>query len=218
MIDIVFPDQNEEEFISMAEKLGYDSMCFFYKELKPAYIKHIEHLQKGTKVRLFTASSISKKLRPDILIIKTTDPRQWLEGRKADLVFGMESNKDKDTITQKRSGLNHVLCSIAKQKDKIIGFDFGAILLAKGRRRSVLLGRTMQNIKLCRKYKVETAIASFAHEPLRMRNPVDLRAFFSMLGMGDKETKESLSSAEKSIMLNTRKKNKEYISEGVERI
>ena len=30
MIDIVIPNKNEEEFILMAEKLGYSGLCFLY--------------------------------------------------------------------------------------------------------------------------------------------------------------------------------------------
>ena len=30
MMDIVVPDNNEEEFIAMAEKLGYKALCFLY--------------------------------------------------------------------------------------------------------------------------------------------------------------------------------------------
>lgn len=218
MIDIVFPEQNEEEFISMAEKLGYDSLCFFYRELKPAYMAHIEHLQEKTGIRLYTASSDVRKIRPDIIITRTSDPRQWLEGRKTDMVYGMESSKEKDTIVQKRSGLNHILCSIAKQKDKIICFDFGTILHSSGSRRAVLIGRTKQNIRLCRKYKVNTAIASFAHDPLDMRNPADIKAFFSMLGMEGKDIKNSLLSAESRIKLNIRKRNREFMHKDMQRI
>lgn len=31
MLDIVFPKNNEEEFIDMAKKLGYLSLCFVYE-------------------------------------------------------------------------------------------------------------------------------------------------------------------------------------------
>ena len=30
MIDIVIPNNNEEEFIVIAEKLGYNGLCFLY--------------------------------------------------------------------------------------------------------------------------------------------------------------------------------------------
>lgn len=208
MIDIVFPEQNEEEFVKMAERLGYTSLCFFYKEMKQVYKTHIEHLQAKTKIRLYTASSESRQIRPDIIMMKATDPRQFLEMRNIDMVFGMENTNERDSIIQKKSGLNHILCSIAKEKDKMIGFDFGQLISSSGHRRAVLTGRMMQNIRLCRKYKVKTAIASFAHSPLKMRNRYDVAALFSMLGMGDKEIKDSFSSAKERIKLNLSKRNR----------
>ena len=30
MLDIVFPQNNEKEFIKVAKKLDYDSLCFVY--------------------------------------------------------------------------------------------------------------------------------------------------------------------------------------------
>lgn len=218
MIDIVFPEQNEEKFIEMAERLGYASLCFFYKELKPAYKTHIEHLQKKTKIRLYTASSISKNINPDIIVVKTADARQWLENRKTDLVYGVESSSERDSITQTKSGLNHILCSIAKEKGKIIGFDFSSILQAAGNKRTVIIARIMQNIRLCRKYRVETAIASFAHSPMHMRNPYDLKALFSFLGMDGAGINQSFFSAEDRIKLSMKKRGKGYIGEGIERI
>ncbi|MCX6707217.1 MAG: hypothetical protein NT001_03690, partial [Candidatus Woesearchaeota archaeon] len=97
-------------------------------------------------------------------------------------------------------------CAIADEKDKMIGFDFGQIISSSGHRRAVLLGRMMQNIRLCRKYKVKTAIASFANRPLNMRNRYDVSALFSMLGMGDKEIKDSFSSVEDKIISNRKRK------------
>ena len=44
MIDIVFPEKNESKFISMAEKLGYSSLCFIYdykknlKKINPSLV------------------------------------------------------------------------------------------------------------------------------------------------------------------------------------
>ncbi len=199
MIDIVIPEQNEREFIAMAEKLGYDSLCFYYRQLKPAYLKHLETLAAGTRLKLCTAAPQAKKTRPDIVIVKTTDPRQWIESRKADIVYGMEQSRERDTIKQKKSGLNQVLCSLARKKGRMIGLDFASIAKAEGQKRVVLLGRMIQNIWLCRKYKAETCIASFAHDPMDMRNPKDIMALFQMLGMEAGDAKESLERAGRRI-------------------
>ena len=139
-------------------------------------------------------------------MIRTHDPRQFLETRNIDMVFGMESTSERDSIIQKKSGLNHILCAIASEKEKMIGFDFSQLISSSGHRKAVLLGRMMQNIRLCRKYKVKTAIASFASKPLKMRNRYDVSALFSMLSMGDKEIKDSFSSVEDRIISDKKRK------------
>jgi RNase P/RNase MRP subunit p30 len=50
----------------------------------------------------------------------------------------------------------------------------------------------MQNISLCQKYKVRTAIGSFAEYPFHLRAPHDIISLFIMLGMDTKKIKESL--------------------------
>ena len=40
----------------------------------------------------------------------------------------------------------------------------------------------MQNIDLCRKYKVKMLIASFAKDPSGMKSPHDLISLFKVLG------------------------------------
>ena len=52
-----------------------------------------------------------------------------------------------------------------------------------GEKKDILIGRMIQNIKLCKKFKVKTAIASFASSPYGMRSPHDISSFFRILGM-----------------------------------
>jgi len=135
-----------------------------------------------------------------------------------DVVYGLENSKERDKINQRNSGLNQVLCNIAKEKNKVICFDFSMLLNSKGSRRSVLIGRFMQNIRLCRKYKVKTAIASFADSPLKMRNPIDIIALFTKLGMGEGDVRKSLNTLEEIAEINAKKRKGELIAEGIEKI
>jgi len=50
-----------------------------------------------------------------------------------------------------------------------IGFSMYSILSAGPQKRAIVMGRIMQNIKLCRKFKVKMKIASFAKSPGGMR-------------------------------------------------
>ena len=188
MIDIVMPCNNEEEFIVIAEKLGYNAICFLYD------IRGYQTKQKKIetkKIKLYTgiladSRSInklrnkSKNEKVFVAVRSSNNDREIMEKPKADMVFSFEESPKMDFIHQRASGLNHILCKIAKKNNIIIGFSLSSILNSKNKQ--VILGRIMQNIKLCRKFRVKTAIASFAQKPFEMRGAHDLRSLFEILG------------------------------------
>ncbi len=179
MIDIVFPNKNEEEFIQMAQTLGIGGLIFAYKNKNEFY-------EKKTDIPTINAffiepKNISKAKQLGAPSICTAS-REAIE-RGATIVFGFELLEEKEHTHHRKSGLNQVLCKIATDKKTAIGFSFSTILNSTGQKRAQLLGRTMQNITFCQKYKTPMKIASFATNPYEMRAPADLAAFFTQLGM-----------------------------------
>ncbi len=171
MIDIVFPKENEKEFIMIAEKLGHSGLIFVYD--KP---KDILQLQTGTKIKLF--STTAKK------IIQTRgDARPLFEKTKNAIIYGLE-NQEKDFTKLRNSGLNEVICEIAKKNNLTIGLSISSILDPK--RKSIILGRMMQNVMLCKKKKVQIIIASLTDNPWQMRSQIDLLALAKELGLEGK--------------------------------
>lgn len=111
--------------------------------------------------------------------------------RKGPLVlYGFENEPRKDGTHQRHSGLNEVLCKLAKEKGKILAFDFNALLTARDR--SVVLGRMMQNARLIRKYKNDFIIASFAKKEYELRAKKDYIAFLEELGFDGKQGKKAV--------------------------
>jgi RNase P/RNase MRP subunit p30 len=193
MIDIVFPEKNEQEFFEMAKKLGYTGLVLVYPSLAAA--KNAPKAPAGLSVRTAVLAEPAKafQLRSQgiLTFVRCSEQdRAVLERGSADALFGAESTMPKDYMHQRGSGLNHVMCELAKKNKVAIGFSFSDILSSI--QRSQLLGRISQNIVLCRKYKVRTVIASFAKDPWKMRSPHDIQAFFTVLGMNQKESKQSL--------------------------
>jgi len=223
MIDLVFPDGNELKFIEMAERLNYNSLCFVYdlkKNLKTVKERILE-AQKKTKIKLFyglltDAKNVSKARKIcDLVLVKSTgDDQAIFERVKPDIVFDLELISRKDSLHFRVSGLNQVLCKFAFANKVIVGFSFSSILNTKNR--VLILGRIMQNIRFCRKYKVETCFASFASTPYEMRAWHDLVGFLTVLGMHAGKAKKSLKSALEKINLNIKKKSPEYVGEGIE--
>ncbi|MBN1156292.1 hypothetical protein JXA85_01630 [Candidatus Woesearchaeota archaeon] len=190
LADIVLPNGNESEFISLAEKLGYDCLVFLY----PSF-RRLDELQKRTRIKLMPgviANAKKQIVANDCLFFVKAekDVRTVFENKTIDVVFGLETIDGKDSLHQRNSGLNHVTASLAFQKDIVVGFSFFDILCAD--KKEILIGRMAQNIRLCRKFKAKMIIASFAREPFRMRAPLDLKSFFQTIGMGPGEAKKAL--------------------------
>jgi len=200
MIDIVIPNNNEEEFINIAKKLRYKALCFLYdfdfyleKQKKSKTINKKIKIYNGILADTKNIQKINNKLQKKEVFIAIKNSiinREILEKSKADLIFSLEESHKKDFIHHRASGLNHILCRLAKENNIMVGFSLTSIL--KSENEHIILGRVMQNIRLCRKFKVKTKIASFSEKPFEMRSPNDILSLFTRLGMHQKEAKESL--------------------------
>ncbi|RLE46380.1 hypothetical protein DRJ22_02075 [Candidatus Woesearchaeota archaeon] len=189
MIDVVFPRNNEGAFVDMACKLGFDSLVFVYDSLDFRKIS-------SKKVNVFYALllppekiGVARSRRVLAFYKGGSRAREAIE-RSFDVVFSVEDDPRPDHLHFRNSGLNHVLCRIAHKNNVRLGFSFSEVLNSVNRH--VLLGRIMQNIRFCRKFKVHMIVASFARSPFEMRSFFELRAFFETLGMTSKESASAL--------------------------
>ncbi len=126
--------------------------------------------------------------KESIIVIQGGDDtinRLAVSSRYVDILLDPHLGNRKDFMHQRNSGLNHVLCALAREHHIAIGFSFSSILHSKQRAKD--MGRMIQNIHLCRKYKLLMVIGSFAKEEWDVRNKKDLQAFFKVLGMTGKE-------------------------------
>lgn len=188
MMDIVIPDNNEEEFIAIARKLGYKTLYFLYNyddyqsnKKNFADIPDIK-IVNGVLADSKKLKKIKNKMEEGSVFVaaKSSDKdMEIMEGHLANLIFSFEENQRRDFIHQRASGLNHILCSLARKNNITIGFSFTSILNAKDRHE--ILGRIMQNLRICRRFKAKTVIASFAKNPYEMRSMHDLRSLFKVL-------------------------------------
>jgi len=205
MIDIVLPEGNEDGLAVMGKGLGFGCLVFLYplknfNNEKDNEIKNnVKNLEKKYDVKtsigiLADIKELDRAKRTGaIVFVKSSEnDLQALESGKAEVMFGFEGAARKDYIHQRASGLNHVLCDIAKRKNVSAAFSFSEILNSDERKKT--MGRISQNIALCRKSKVNMLIGSFAGKPYEMRAPKDLKSLFSLLGMNAKELNDSFES------------------------
>jgi len=199
--DIVVPQNNEQAFVQMAEKLGFRNLILVSA-----------NRATSKKIRVFSGD----KTGSDITVVKASEfSRESIE-HGSNLIYDLESHGKRDYMHQRNSGLNQVLCRLAAKKKVIIGFSMRTLINSDGMLRGQLAGRMSQNISLCRKFKNDMVTASFAEKPYEMRSPSDLQALAITLGMHPKEAKDSLTKAYKKILENQNRKSPKYLAEGAE--
>ena len=130
------------------------------------------------------------KIRKDIRgnkekkIIFTSDNdelnKKVLEKENIDFLLLSQSSR-KDFLKQRNSGFNHVLAKLAKKSNVGIGINFDEIVNSTGLKKSEILARVGQNIRLCNKNKIKMKFISFRKE--NERNIHDLKALGLVLGM-----------------------------------
>ena len=185
MLDIVIPNNNEQKLLEMAHRLGFKQLLFLYSRSTPPPATELP-------LKVMTGVIVTKPTQHHqnfITVAKSSiQDRAFLEHKQPTLMYDFELTEKPDTMHQRTSGLNHVLCTLAAGKTSVY-FSFRTILTVPYTPK--ILGRIMQNIKLCRKYKVHMGIASFATDPFHMRSPHDLKSYFALLGMRPEEQKNA---------------------------
>lgn len=118
--------------------------------------------------------------------------RKLIESKKVKILISPHLRVKKDFMVFRSSGLNDVLCKLAKKNKVSIGFSFSEILNSSGIQRSEILSRMRQNVRLCGKYEVSMKIFSLAKEPYELRAKDALLCFGRVLGMKEKEIRIGL--------------------------
>ena len=200
--DIVIQKNNEAEFVEIASKLGLRKLYFLYNfdEYNQENIKKKLDSANNKKINLKIGFLVNQKninhaiQQSKLLVVKSSDKdRLFIEGKKIKLIYGFEELNKKDYMHQRASGLNHILCELASKNNVAIGFSYSYLINKNSQYSSLLIGRMMQNINLCRKYWVKTIIGSFSENPYDLRAPHDILALSKLLGMDGRKAKESIS-------------------------
>jgi len=90
--------------------------------------------------------------------------RLILENKKVRMLILSHINK-KDKLKQRDSGLNEVLCKIAKQNNITLAIDLDELKKEKDKKtKAEILSRILQNIKLIKKYKNDFKILNYKNK------------------------------------------------------
>ena len=158
------------------------------KELERADLTYLD-LITVTKPNLIRRIGYSNK----ILAVKSSNDevsRSALENKNIDILLSSELSNQKDFIHFRNSGLNQVLCKIAKKNNVALGFSFSDLINSE--KKELILGRMIQNVSLCKKYKVRMVLGSFANKDIEIKNRSELMSFGKILGMNGNEINHAL--------------------------
>lgn len=139
------------------------------------------------KIKIFQLNNYKKS---EIVVVQGNSiNRDILENNAIDILLSPEYGIKKDSLHFRSSGLNKVLCNLAKKNDIAIGFSFSELLNSNDK--ALLLGRMMQNVRLCRKFRVKMILATFAKNEYELRSPNTLKSFGLVIGMTPLEVKKA---------------------------
>lgn len=182
--DIVFAAGKEEKFAELGRGLGFERLIFVYENLND--IKKIESSLKidyAILIKEKNKKNLVRKInrikqKGFLVLVEAVDDdfdRFVLEKTQAEMIFGLERVHKKDAMHYRRSGLDQVLCKILSEKKKTVVFSLKDAL------EPLVLGRMIQNLKFCKKYKVKFIFGSLAQEPEEMKAAHDLSLFLIRL-------------------------------------
>ncbi len=198
--DIVIPNDNEKEFSITASKLGIKKLYFLYdfntynEDKLQKKLDNMGNSNVSVEAGFITDSkNLNRAAQSSKLIaVKSSEKDMaFIESKKIKLIYGFEEINRKDYLHQRASGLNQVLCRSANKNNVAIGFAYSSLLGSDKKSVSILMGRMMQNIALCQKYKVKTMVGSFSHNPFHLRNFNDIESLFALFGMDKKSIWDS---------------------------
>jgi len=189
-IDFVFPEDNEEELLEVAEKLGTKELCFVYIELPEDLMSRLSGFKSRHKTKLYFGNLLQsmgkkkKKISTDFVLAESNDPgetRKLLEQKKADIIYGMEFHSRKDYMHQLDSGLNHVLAKIAKENNVSFGFSLFRYNSLGRPQKVKVLARLLQNIRLYNKYKLRLKLFSGTGDAFGLAAETEIKAMLNVL-------------------------------------
>ena len=195
-IDFVVPKGNEEALYKTALSQNkipvfvYNSLNF--KDLA-LVLKRLATFEKNSyKTAYLFAPDNPAKLVLDKSIRKAVDfiigtsqdlktVRALVEKGRVNYIINIETTGGRDHTHYRRSNFNQVIARFCRENKVTYLIDFSRIKKVENLKRALLLGRIMQNARICRKEKAQFNAVSFASEPLNIINNDCLSALERLL-------------------------------------
>jgi hypothetical protein len=176
--DVVIPNNNEQQLIDRAIKLGYSELVLLTRDIN---YKYENSLFKIRKAYLLKNTSELQRARKMFDFVFAIAERGFFE-QEVDFIIKAELSDRRDSFHYRSTSLNQVHAKLTKEKDSCIVFNFDILLNSDNRTRQLLLGRMFQNAALVKKYRLKSAVFTLASTPEGMRSRTILDALGNVLG------------------------------------
>jgi len=113
--------------------------------------------------------------------------RKILENPDIDILAGPESHNRKDYMKQRDSGLNEILCKLAKKNNIKIGINLQQLKSLPTKQKAIILARIKQNIQLCKRTKTKIIIY-----PKNNFTKQEIMSFMQTLGTSTSQAKQAI--------------------------
>jgi len=234
-LDILLPRENEAELAREASKLGITPVFLYSFRDRKEIQKKRDELKKTLRdspefyVGVYTIpkhtvdiKKLAKQFWLEADFLAVINPgelvRLAVSNPRIDAVFRVPTIMGRDSTEYRKSNWNAILTNIAVSNKVSYGIDFSYFLENSGYSLAKILGREMQNVRLCRR-KTKILIASLAQNAWQLRMPENLSAIGRLLGLNAEQSKVSVSSAIRDILVSKEKRrSKAFVRPGVELI
>ena len=169
----------EANVMNTAQALDHEKLNLVYSVIDCSKItkEHVKNLKKcfSGELKFYLAVKEAKHVKKEVfdgfLQLGTSKETVF---RGVNYVYNNENEKEKDFIHQRRSGLNHIILRDFAQKGIGVLFSYSELQNADNKRKAQLLGRILQNVKLCKKYGVVCSFACLGNfDSLRSRYDIE---------------------------------------------
>jgi RNase P/RNase MRP subunit p30 len=124
-----------------------------------------------------------KKLKNEKIIFCSKDDelnRKVIEKLEINVLLICQKERE-DFQKQRNSGFNQVLAKVCSKKKIKVGINLDEIIESEQKEKALIIGRIIQNIKLCNKNKISMEFIWEKKE--NERNKYDLKSLGTILGM-----------------------------------
>ena len=130
-----------------------------------------------------------KKDKQQVIVQAQDDAfnRKILENKDIDILLSPESHTRKDYMKQRDSGLNEILCKLAKKNNIKIGINLQQLKSLPTKQKAIILARIKQNIQLCKRTKTKIIIY-----PKNNFTKQEIMSFMQTLGTSTSQAKQAI--------------------------